>query len=148
MKILHYTRLLLAAMALAALAWGAGGCRHTDEWDEVPGPIKEFVNQYFPFSQLESYNESGATYHLRISDGPGLTFDRNCSWIAIDGYGMPLPQVLLFDQLPPALYDYLQESENLNGVFSIERDTAFYSVTLLDSTLRYSIDTGALVSNM
>ena len=83
----------------SALVWTAGGCSHRDLWDDVPGPVAEFLNQYFPYSELQSVTESGSNYHISIDDGPGLTFDYTYSWIAIDGYGMPLPQVLLFDQL-------------------------------------------------
>ncbi len=51
---------------------------------------------------------------------------------------------MLFDQLPPKLYDYLQETEQLNSVFSMERDKDYYTLTLLDSMLRYTIATGAM----
>lgn len=54
---------------------------------------------------------------------------------------MPLPQVLLFDQLPPALYKYLEETENLGNVFSLERNRSTYTVVLLDETLSYDIAT-------
>ncbi len=70
-----------------------------------------------------------------------MTFDHECEWEAINGYGMPLPQVLLFDQLPPALYKYLEETDDVGSVFSIERDRTSYTVVLLDSTLIYDIKT-------
>ncbi len=71
---------------------------------------------------------------------PGLTFGENYGWTAIDGYGMPLPQVMLFDQLPPRLYAYLQDSQQqLDSVFGMERDSKRYVLTLLDSTLTYDI---------
>ena len=57
---------------------------------------------------------------------------------------MPLPQVLLFDQLPPKLYNYIQETEQLNGVFSLERNKDYYLVTLMDTTLKYVIESGEL----
>ena len=55
---------------------------------------------------------------------------------------MPLPQVMLFDQLPPRLYAYLQDSQQLDSVFGMERDSKRYVLTLLDSTLTYDISTG------
>ena len=144
---LHSLRLLLAAIMFPLLLWTAG-CSHSDLWDDVPGTIAEFLNQYFPYSELSSVTESGSNYHIRIDDGPGLTFDQTYSWIAIDGYGMPLPQVLLFDQLPPRLYDYLQETEQLNGVFSMERNKVYYVLTLLDSSLKYTIHSGEMTTKL
>lgn len=57
---------------------------------------------------------------------------------------MPLPQMLLFDQLPPRLYNYIQEMEELNGVFSISRDGDVYYANLLDTTVKYNVKTDAL----
>lgn len=145
---LRYTRLTLSAMMCAALIWVAGACTHSDLWDDVPGPIAEFVNQYFPYSRLDSFTETASGYHMRIANGPGLTFDKTYSWEAIDGYGMPLPQVLLFDQLPPKLYDYLQGTDALNSVFSMERNPDYYVISLLDSTLKYVIDSGEMTTRL
>lgn len=126
------------------LCISSAGCHNSSYWDEMPSEISDFISHYFPFSQINSYSNSGGTYHVRITNGPGLTFGSDYAWEAIDGYGMPMPQVLLFDQLPPAMYDYLQESEQLNGVFAIERDSQYYTATLMESTLRYDITTGRL----
>ncbi|MDE6469084.1 MAG: hypothetical protein K2L28_09365 [Muribaculaceae bacterium] len=144
MKTLQYMRFAAAALACAALMWVVTACRHSDLWSEMPAEISLFVTHYFPFQELQSFDKGAATYHVRIDDGPGLTFDSECAWIAIDGYGMPLPQVLLFDQLPPKVYDYLQETEQVGGVFSMERDKMSYTLTLLDDTLTYYIDSGEL----
>lgn len=144
MKTLQYMRLALAAMACAVLMWVATSCRHSDLWSEMPQEISSFITHYFPFQELQSFDKGASIYHVRIDDGPGLTFDSECAWIAIDGYGMPLPQVLLFDQLPPKIYDYLQETEQINSVFSMERDKMSYMLTLLDDTLTYYIDSGEL----
>lgn len=144
MKTLQYIRLTAAALACAALMWVVTSCRHSDLWSEMPQEISSFITHYFPFQELQSFDKGSTTYHVRIDDGPGLTFDSECAWIAIDGYGMPLPQVLLFDQLPPKVYDYLQETEQVNSVFSMERDKTSYTLTLLDDTLTYYIDSGEL----
>lgn len=117
------------------------GCKDNDLWGELPSEISQFITQYFPGSDIESFSQSATTYHVRISDGPGLTFDRSCQWETINGYGMPLPQVLLFDQLPPALYTYLEETTNVGSVFSIERDKSSYTIVLLDDTLHYDVST-------
>lgn len=123
------------------------GCRDSEPWDEVPSQIAKFITQYFPNEGLASITESSDTYHVRLDSGPGLTFDKNCEWEAINGYGMPLPKVLLFDQLPPALYSYIEESGNSGSVFSIERDSEAYTVVLLASTLSYDVETGRITGS-
>lgn len=128
---------------VAALLLSVTACKNSELWDDLPGPITHFINQYYPFSQLNSVTHNATTYHVRITDGPGLTFSATGDnpWEAIEGYGLPLPQVLLFDQLPPKMYMYLQETEQLNSVFGIARDEATYTATLLENTLKYTIST-------
>lgn len=141
--------LRLAAMSIMAIVLCSLpiSCDHSELWDEVPGEISEFINQYYPNSELVSVSHNGNNYHIRIDNGPGLSFDSDYRWVDINGYGMPLPQVLLFDQLPPRLYDYLQETEQLNAVFSMSRDGDKYSLTLLSSTLRFDASTGKLTGS-
>lgn len=130
------------------LAFGTlTACDHSELWDDLPYQITKFINQYYPNSELQSVSHSGNRYHVRIDDGPGMTFDEDEQWLAVDGYGMPLPQVLLFDQLPPAVYNYLQETEQLNSVFSISRDKGKYTIALLNSNLYYDTATGILTGN-
>lgn len=140
--------IFLACLVLPVTAL-ISSCSDSDSelWGEMPKKIVDFVTQYFPNTQVDSYAESSSTYHVRMKDGPGMTFDKNKDWITVNGYGMPLPQVLLFDQLPPALYTYLDQTGNLNAVFSIERDNTSYKVVLLDSNLTYNINTEEITSS-
>lgn len=136
--------MLLAAMMSAALLFVSSSCHNNEEWDEMPQEIADFVSKYFPGEGIGSYSHSSTGYHVRIDDGPGITFDNNYAWVVVDGYGMPLPQVMLFDQLPPRLYAYLQDSQQLDSVFSMERDSLRYTLSLLNSDLIYDIKTGAI----
>lgn len=126
----------------------AASCSNGDVWNDVPAKIATFINQYYPNSQLASCDKTGSDWHVRIKDGPGLTFDATYRWKVIAGYGETLPQVLLFDQLPPALYDYLEECEVLNGVYSLERDAAQYTVGLSNTSVTYEISTGTVHSDV
>lgn len=137
-------QMLLAAMMSAALLFVSSSCHNNEEWDEMPQEIADFVSKYFPGEGIGSYSHSSTGYHVRIDDGPGITFDNNYAWVVVDGYGMPLPQVMLFDQLPPRLYAYLQDSQQLDSVFSMERDSLRYTLSLLNSDLIYDIKTGAI----
>lgn len=132
---------LVIMMAVSVIIGGLSACKDNDLWGELPSEISQFITQYFPNSDIDSFSESSNTYHVRLKDGPGMTFGKDCDWEAINGYGMPLPEVLLFDQLPPALYSYLEETTNLGSVFSMERDKAAYTIVLLDTTLHYDIAT-------
>lgn len=92
-------RVFLPVFILSAIS-----CSHSELWNELPSGASSFINHYYPMSELNSVTHSGETYHVRIDNGPGLTFDESGSWISVDGYGMPLPEVMLFDQLPPRMY--------------------------------------------
>lgn len=122
-------------------------CHDSQLWDELPTDIAHFITEYFPNGAIDSYSSTPTTYHVRITDGPGLTFGKDCRWEAINGYGMPLPEVLLFDQLPPALYQYLEETQSLDQVFVLERNAREYTLVLLDSTLTYDIATEVISGN-
>lgn len=119
------------------------GCS-SNLYDELPSKMASFVTQYFPGTAIDTYTETSDSYYVRIKHGPGITFDSNYNWTEINGYGMTLPQVILFDQLPTALYRYIQSAEWLDFVFDISRDNNIYMVTLLNSTLRYETATGSI----
>jgi len=137
-------RTLLIVVMSVVLMSVATSCHGDDEWNEMPQEIADFVSKYFPGEGVNSYSHNGSTYHVRIDDGPGITFDSNYAWEIVDGYGMPLPQVMLFDQLPPKLYAYLQDSQQLDSVFSMERNSRRYTLSLLNANLIYDIKTGEI----
>lgn len=139
-----FSHIIAMVLLSAGLLFLPVSCHNSELWNDLPAGASEFINTYYPMSELESATHSGSYYHARLSNGPGFTFDSSGSWVAVDGYGLPLPQVMLFDCLPPAMYEYLQEAELLNGVFAIARDGDVYSATLLESTLRYNVATGTL----
>ncbi len=136
-----------AATVVAVVLALMPSCDHSDLWDELPSEITEFINQYFPDSELQAVSHTASGYHVRIDDGPGMTFGTDLQWLAVDGYGMPLPQVLLFDKLPPVVYDYIQGTAQLDEVFSISRDHGKYTIALLDTDLYYDTATGQLTGN-
>lgn len=128
---------LIAAVALVA-------CHSNDLWDSLPEPIARFVSQYFPNTAVSDYSATDGNYHVKLSGAPSLTFDSNYEWTDINGRGNTLPEVLLFDRLPPALYNYLSETERLDRVYSMSRDAHTYTVVTSDTTLSYNIDTGRI----
>lgn len=141
---IHSFRAMLSAIVAALLFLAPAACHNDNEWNQLPAGIAQFVSKYFPGQGVGSYTHSASSYHVRIDNGPGLTFDNDYAWITVDGYGSTLPQVFLFDQLPPKLYAYLQDTQQLDGVFGVDRDSKRYVVSLMDSSLIYTITTGEI----
>jgi len=132
------THLFNAALLTVMLT----ACSNSDVWDDVPAKIATFLNRYYPNSQLASCNRNGGGWYVRIEDGPGLAFDHAYDWTMINGYGEIIPQMLLFDQLPPTLYQYLEETDVLNHVYALERDRKQYHVDITNTRITYDIATG------
>ena len=122
-------------------------CSNGNLYDEMPSEIQTFISQYFPNAPLESFTSSNNTYTVNLKGSATLTFDSDCKWIKLDGNGSTLPQVLLFDDFPPALYEYLQETENTNNVYVAVRNSKIYTVELLDYTITYDIATGQITGD-
>ena len=110
--------------------------------DEVPSPITSFVEQYYPGSGLSSYNQTDNGYQVKIANGATLSFDSDYSRTSIDGNGVRLPEVLVYNQLPPALFNYLQSVEQQNSVYRMSRDAHFYKLTMENTVITYDIATG------
>jgi hypothetical protein len=110
--------------------------------DELPTSIAQFVTRYFPGVAVSDYSDVGGIYNVKIRNGAALSFNGEYDWISVNGDGSTLPQMLLFDQLPPALFEYLQGAEQLSGVYGITRNATTYSATLLDATVYYDRDSG------
>lgn len=129
-----------AAVAMALL----GGCTHNDLYEDMPAEIQSFISQYYPGSALASFTSSASSYTVIIKDGPTISFGSDCRWTRVNGNGSTLPQVLMFNDLPPELYSYLQETENTGRVFGVSRTANVYTVELLTDTLTYDISTGEI----
>lgn len=113
----------------------------TSDWEEMPDSIAEFIARYFPGDGVSHYGESEGVYFVELKGSANLSFDDSYSWMTVNGEGSTLPQIFLFDQLPPALYEYIQEAESLENVYSVSRNSKTYDVTLDDSYLTYIIAT-------
>lgn len=142
-KIFDLTLLLLIFLSVTM----CGGCSSNDLYGEMPREIQSFISQYYPNTQLYSFTYTDTSYTVILKNGPTIVFDNNCKWTSINGNGSPLPQTLLFDDFPPILYNYLQETETTDQVFSVTRNSTKYVVELLNTTLTYVIATGELSSS-
>lgn len=139
-KILKHPGLLL--FFVFALVAAVSGCS-SDASDELPSAISKFVTQYFPEMGVKSYQTlSDGSSVVVVSGGPTLTFNAENRWTEIEGNGSTLPEVLMYNELPPELYDYLQSTEQQKGVYDMKRDKHYYKLTMLDTVLTYDIATG------
>lgn len=131
------------ALLLITLTFTA--CTSSSLLDRLPEKVSDFIEEYFPgqsVSQAEFNDDS--TYLVRLHNSVLLTFSKEYNWRSINGYGSTLPQMLLFDQLPPALYQYLQEMESVNGVYGVVRDNNLYRVELRNQSIIYNIHDGSI----
>lgn len=119
------------------------GCASND-WEDVPGPVAQFLTRYFPLQAVTQCSYQNDTYHVKLRNSAALTFDDRYMWTSVNGYGNTLPEMLLFDQLPPALYNYLQELSFTTQVYAVTRDSFVYNVMLLDHSVTYTIATGVV----
>jgi hypothetical protein len=117
-------------------------CSNDYVYDSIPAKISSFVTHYWPNNAISSFNDNITEYSLDIKNSFKINFDKKYNWISIDGQGEKIPQVFLFDQLPPLLYAYLEETENLYSVYRITRNDAYYQLQLFDSMIYYYIDEG------
>ena len=120
-----------------------GACSN-NLWDEVPTPITSFIEQYFPGSGVKEFSETETSYRIKINNGATLTFDREYDWTSINGNGVHLPEVLVYDKLPPALFNYLQGIQQQNAVYAMTRDKTYYKLTMEDTVITYEIATGKI----
>lgn len=132
----------LVLMSLLGLLIVMGACSN-DAYDELPGTVSSFIAQYFPGLKVKSYSQlKDDSQIVQLSGGPTLKFDADNQWTEIDGNGSMLPQVLMYDQLPTQLYDYLQSTEQQSDVAAVKRDRYYYKLTMTDTVITYEISTG------
>lgn len=139
-------RFLAILLAGVFLSIGIVACSDNDnEWGGTPLAVRRFVSEYFPGQTISDYNEENGILYVRLKNSAALQFDASdYNWISVNGYGEVLPSQFLFDRLPPALYEYLQSTSALNGVYSVSRDlvTGKYRIELLDCTVIFDSETG------
>lgn len=138
--------LLVKIALIATILFFFIGCG-SDEIESVPKPIATFLSEYFPLQPVSQYGFDGNTYHVKLRNSSALTFDNTYKWVSVNGYGNTLPEIFLFDELPPALYAYLQDISLTNEVYSVTRDGVTYNVMLLDHSVTYIIATGEVSSS-
>lgn len=92
-------------------------------------------------SVIDSKEEtSGGDFVVVMLNGPTLTFDQEGAWSQLNGNGVPLPPIIIFDYFPQPLYDYVESLEQTAGVYKVTRNFRYWDVLLLDTELRYDVN--------
>ncbi len=137
----NHISLIIVSLLCALLL---GSCS-TDALDSTPTAVSEFITEYFPNTRVKSYTPLADGSHKAVLDNSAtIVFDKENRWIDIDGEGSTLPDVLMYDQLPPELYSYLQGTAMQRDVYAVTRDRFYYKLTMLDTVITYNISTGAI----
>lgn len=139
MKRIAYITAMLIAMTFMS------GCsdQYNDVWDALPETIAEFVSRYYPEAAVKKYVEDDGQYYVSIKNGAEIIFNGEYQWTSLNGRGGTLPQIFLFDELPPTLYSYLQETEEVDDVYTVTRDASGYKVKTDSEIISYS-NTGSI----
>lgn len=130
----------LASFALFILILMTSACGD-NVWDELPSPIVSFVSEYFPFGEVDSFEETDHGFYVKIKKGVSISFDRDYIWTDVDGRGSILPQNFLYDKLPSVLYDYIESIEHVNDVYRVQRMPNEIVVEFHDSKIVYDATT-------
>lgn len=132
-----YLRLLLPLL-LAISACGS------TLWDDVPEPIRQFISTYWPGVTVSDYQENtDGSYQATIKNGASLAFDSNYQWTRIDGRGVPLPPILIYNEMP-TIYQYLEAREQTSDLLLAVSSPLTITLTFTDFTLQYDKSTSAI----
>lgn len=136
-------------VTLTALLFCCSSCSYDNDkyFSRLPRKIADFITDYYPNPTVDTYTDSTDGYYVGLKSGPGFYFNTNCDWTAVDGFGLTLPAMFVFDQFPEPLYDYLEATENTENVFAAKRTSLSYTVRLLDSTITYDIASTAITTS-
>lgn len=140
-------RVLYGLLVICFFVLSVQSCSDDDDkyFNLMPTKIREFVVQYYPNPTVDNVIHNSDGWLVILKDGPSMQFNSTQDWYSVDGNGMPLPEVFVFDQFPEPLYRYLSETQNTLNVFAVSRSKSSYMITLLDSKLKYDIESGKTV---
>lgn len=112
--------------------------------DELPEKISSFVAEYFPNRGIKSYTVTDSEERVQLNGGITIVFDNNREWTTADPGGNALPEAFLYDCIPPALLQYLENKSTTGNVYKAERTSRDYILTLNDTYITYNIETGEI----
>lgn len=132
------TGLMIMVMAVI----GLNACSSSVDPDNLPAPVRTFVLKYFQDQPIASWSDVNTNYQVNMKNGATLVFDPKGAWVAVNGNGSPLPEMMMRDELPAALFQYLEANGAAAGVYSMIRNAQTYKLTMRTTVITYTIATG------
>ena len=77
---------------------------------------------------------------MTIKNGATLVFDANYQWTSINGNGVPIPSILIFNEMP-RIYQYLEARELTSDLMIAENNPRTIILTFSDFILEYNKET-------
>lgn len=119
-------------------------CSDENDIEALPGKIQRFVSKYYPEISVENYTFTNGVYGVGLHNSAYLTFDSSMAWTSVDGRGSTLPQMFLFDEMPEAVYQFLESTDALGLVYSATRTSAGFSLHLQNQDIEYDSASGTV----
>lgn len=116
-------------------------------WDELPSPISTFITTYYPNSGISDYQEKDGNYYVKIKNGASMTFDSEYDWTEINGNGVPIPPIFIFNEMPK-IYQYLGARELTSDLMEAKNEPRAIILTFTDFRLEYIKETGDIRTYM
>lgn len=138
MRKIFYFLLTTVAMTIFA------GCQSDNEPEFLPEEITQFMQFYFAGESFTS-TATDSGYTITVHDGATIKFNTDNQWTDINGNGVPLNDMLIYNILPNPLYGYTQEMEATDGVYRVTRLMSVYTVYFLDSSVSYDASTDSFI---
>ncbi|MDE6588685.1 MAG: hypothetical protein K2K40_10175 [Paramuribaculum sp.] len=139
-QLIHRLSAIIASFAALVMLAACGD----SPWDDMPDSVATFVDTYFNEGEVESATKTSTGFVVTFKNGPQITFDSQNDWTDINGRGATLPQMLITDQCPTRVVDYLKDMELTTEVYRLQRSWHLYTVTLSDSYFTYNNQTDEL----
>lgn len=138
--LIHRISALLTSFAAIVMLAACGD----SPWDDMPDSVATFVDTYFNEGEVESATKTATGFVVTFKNGPQITFDNQNAWTDINGRGGKLPAMLITDQCPARVVDYLKDMELTTDVYRLQRSWHLFTVTLSDSYFTYDDQTDVL----
>lgn len=120
-------QIVLALLAVLTVGWFASCNKINFHGNgELPQKSQQFINQYFPNSNILYSKWDDGHYEVKLSGNVELEFDLNGNWIEIDCHHAPVPAGII----PAEISNYATINYPNNFIVKIFRHNQHYEMEL------------------
>ena len=135
--------IITSIVVLVLAITGFSSCS-SSPWDDMPSAVSMFIDKYFNEGKVAEAIDIPSGFMVTIKNGAQITFNSENEWTDINGRGETLPQMLITDQLPAKVVDYLTSMELLGGVYRLQRSWHYLLIDLSDCYFTYDDHTDSI----